>query len=181
MMDEKKFWAMIEASRAGAVQRGLKKDAVLDEQEKVLGAELAKRSAEEIVGFNERFYEVHASAYVWKLWGAAYWLGGGCGNDGFTDFRATLISLGEKRFKQAVKDPDSLAEIVDQPDVPFLQGEGFQYVAGKAYKAKTGKEIPLGKSTRRKEPLGEKWDFDDLDETAERLPKLVEKFPEMGD
>jgi len=29
--------------------------------------------------------------------------------------------------------------------------------------------------------LGEKWDFDDFDETKEHLPKLVEKFPEMGD
>ena len=181
MLNETKFWAMIEQSRSGAVKRGLKGDDVLDDQEKVLAAELGKLSPEEIVDFNERFYELHASAYVWKLWGAAYWLGGGCGNDGFTDFRATLISLGEKRFKQAVNDPDSLAEIVGQPDVPYLQGEGFQYVAGNAYKKKTGKEIPLGKSSRRKDPLGEKWDFDDFDETEERLPKLVEKFPEMGD
>jgi len=181
MMDEKKFWAMIEESRKLAAKKGLKRDAVLDDQIESLGAALVALSPEEIVDFNERFYELHASAYVWKLWGAAYWLGGGCGNDGFTDFRATLISLGEKRFKQAVRNADSLAEIVGQPDVPYLQGEGFQYVAGNAYKKKTGKEIPLGKSSRSKEPLGEKWDFDDFDETEERLPKLVEKFPEMGD
>jgi len=143
MMDEKKFWAMIEQSRSGAVQRGLKGDDVLDEQEKVLAAELGKLSPEEIVDFNERFYELHASAYVWKLWGAAYWLGGGCGDDGFTDFRATLISLGEKRFKQAVKDPDSLAEIVGQPDAVFAGG-GVSVCGGERLQEKDGEGDSAG-------------------------------------
>ena len=54
---------------------------------------------------------------------------GGCGDDGFWDFRSCLISLGKEQFFHVLKEPDALADIVNQPNVPFMLAEGFQYVA----------------------------------------------------
>ena len=111
------------------------------------------------------------------------WLGsGGCGDDGFIDFRACLISLGQDRYAKALQDPDSLAEIVDLSDVPDMQSEGFQYVASKVYREKTGQDMPLdGSSCEHSEPDGEDFDFEDEGEMAQRFPRLVKKMPEMGD
>src|SRR5271169_5861141 len=49
-------------------------------------------------------------AYSYGLWGAAYVIHGGCGDDAFTDFRASLISRGKEAFERAIRDPDSLAD-----------------------------------------------------------------------
>ncbi|WP_238537811.1 hypothetical protein [Zavarzinella formosa] len=71
---------------------------------------------------------------------------------------------------------------MDRPDVPYMQAEGFQYVASKVYREKTGEEdMPLYASDHPDEPVGEQLDHDDEELMAEHFPKLVAKFPEMGD
>jgi hypothetical protein len=182
MMDETRFWQIIETTRAQAVARRRSKTRdIIDDHIETLGAELAKLTPAEIVAFDGRFADLSARAYRWELWGAAYWIGGGCSDDGFIDFRASLISLGRKAYTAALADADSLADVIEAPNMPYLQSEGFQYVAGKVYKKLTGADLPQEEVPRPKKPAGTRWDFDDEEETAERLPRIVEKLPEMGD
>jgi hypothetical protein len=135
----------------------------------------------EVFAFSERFDYFHGLAYRWDLWAAAYWLHSGCGDDGFTDFRYNLVSLGKGRFFQALNDPDSLADLVDLPDTPYLQAEGIQYVPSRVYEELTGKRMPEGTSHGPEEPVGHRIDHDDDEVMRQRFPKLVAKFPDMGD
>ena len=196
LMDEDQFWQIIESSREDA--RKVPREPIqdfLDVHEQTLAAALRTLSPEKIIGFNNRFWNAHHRAYRWNLWAAAYWTCGGCGGDGFIDFRACLISLGRKAYEQVLRDPDSLAEIVDQPDLPCLQCEGFQYVASKVYREKTGDKIPLGteESPLGTEespllprgsppgPTGERIDEEDVEVMRRHFPRLVAKFPKGGD
>jgi hypothetical protein len=183
MMSEQKFWELIDEARCKVDVKTVRNtDDFLDQEMQNLREALRGLSPEDILHFAIRFYELRDRAYRWDIWGAAYWLGGGCGNDGFMDFRGNLISLGRKMYERVVDDPDNLADIYDRPDVPYLQAEGFEYVAGEIYEEATGQEMILPKQPRSpKEPAGERWDFDDKEETGRRLPKLVKKLPDIGD
>jgi hypothetical protein len=187
MMAEDRFWDLIDSSRqqAAGMKRRRGQDFV-DVHEHTLAESLRQLSPDEIIEFDDRFHYYVRLAYRWDIWGAAYWLHGGCGDDGFLDFRSCLVSLGKKRFFQVLKAPDVLADIVGRPDVPYMQAEGFQYVAMEVYKEKTGEDIPLqalpaGEATRSVDPAGDKFDFEDEDEMRQRFPKIVSKYPEMGD
>lgn len=183
MMDENRFWSIVDTSREQA--RKMEKrpgQDFLDLHEQTLADALRQLQPADIAGFNTRFWTYHGMAYRWDLWAIAYWMHGGCGDDGFIDFRSCLISLGKQRFLQALDDPDSLAEIIDRPDTPYMQAEGFQYVASKVYREKTGQEAPLDDiKSASDEPAGEQFDFDDEEEMRERFPRLLDKMPEMGD
>jgi hypothetical protein len=182
MLDEARFWQIIDSSREQARQKKLAKGQdFIDVHEQTLAESLRTLPPDQIAAFNDRFWEVHQRAYRWDLWGAAYWLHGGCSDDGFIDYRACLISLGKDLFQRVLNDPDTIADLVDRPDVPYMQAEGFQYIAGRVYEEKTGKSMPLGESSGIDEPEGEKFDFDDEEVMSERFPKLLAKFPEMGD
>jgi len=181
LMDEERFWEQIEQSRAAAVAAKDDGD-FLERQSKALTELLLALPAEEILAFDRRFHERWNALYHWSLWGAAYWLNGGCGDDGFNDFRSCVISLGRESFHHILADPDVLAEMVGRPDVPYLQSEGFQYVAARAYERKAGHAAPdEGHPPAPADPVGERWDFDDEAEAQARFPRIYERFPDMGD
>ncbi len=182
MMDEARFWKIIESSRRSA--RGIKRrpgQDFLDVHMHALAEALHQLPPAEIVAFRERFWYYHGLAYRWDLWAAAYWLHGGCSNDGFIDFRSCLISLGKKLFFRALKDPDALADLVGRPDTPYLQAEGFQYVASQVYEEKTGEEMPEGEAYGPARPAGERIDCDDDEVMRRHFPRIVARFPDMGD
>jgi hypothetical protein len=184
MMNESDFWTIIDRSRQQAqqMQRRPGED-FLSVHERTLADALGQIPPADIIAFSDRFWEYHQLAYRWDLWAAAYWLHGGCGNDGFIDFRSCLISLGKQLYFQVLHDPDSLVDLVDRPDVPYMQAEGFQYIASQTYKAKTGQDMPLAAvaSHERPEPAGKRIDHDDDEVMRQHFPKLVAKFPDMGD
>lgn len=182
MMEEARFWEIVDSSRQRAreMKRRPGQDFV-DLHEQTLADALRHLPPAEIVAFRERFWCYHGLAYRWDLWAAAYWLHGGCSDDGFIDFRSCLISLGKKLFFQVLKDPDALADIVDRPDAPYMQAEGFQYVASKVYEEKTGEEMPEGEAYGPAKPAGRRIDYDDDEVMRRRFPKIVAKFPDMGD
>jgi uncharacterized protein DUF4240 len=183
MMSEAAFWKIIDSSREKAKKkkRPPGRD-FMDVHEETLAEALGELEPAAIVGFAQRFWTLHQKAYRWDLWGAAYWLGGGCSDDGFIDFRACLISLGKEAFQKILKNPDKIADYVDRPDMPYMQSEGFQYVASKTYKNATGKELPdLELEQAPIDPEGEQFDFDDEELMSEHYPKLVQKLPEGGD
>ena len=98
-------------------------------------------------------------------------INGGCGDDSFSDFRASLISCGRLTFEAAMADPDSLAEI-DFGGRRSLFYEGFQYVMQTVAKERSI-EIPKRATPFPVDPSGEEWD----EETVETLyPRLAGKY-----
>jgi hypothetical protein len=66
-------------------------------------------------------------------------IGGGCSDDGFTDFRYGLISLGKNVYYKAIENPDSLVELGADIEI---RNESFGYVAFEVYEEKSGTEMP---------------------------------------
>jgi hypothetical protein len=189
MMDEATFWNIIDTSRQKAREIPLQSGQdFIDIHEQTLAEILRTLPPAEIASFRDRFWSLHRHAYRWDLWAAAYWLCAGCSDDGFTDFRSCLISLGKDLYYRILADPDTLADIVDLPDTPYMQAEGFQYIASRVYEEVTGEEIPEeewpeseGDYNAPHEPAGERIDHDDDEVMRRHFPKLVAKYPDMGD
>ena len=159
-MNRDQFWTLIESARAKSSA----------EPEKGLREELSALSTDQLASFQQHFDELVDAAYQWKLWGAAYLIGGGCSDDGFMDFRYGLISLGRATYEDAVENPDSLAAVEDE-----ISNEVFGYVASGLYEAKGGGDLER-KSAGPRDPIGDDWDFDDDRENQRRLPKLYAKL-----
>jgi hypothetical protein len=170
-MNKAAFWKLIDASRENA-------GGDLDEQLTDLRARVEQLDPNEIIQFGKLFDEYWGRAYTWDLWAAAYILGGGCSDDGFLDFRGWLISRGERTYEDALRDPETLAQVVNADAGDECQYEGFQYVARAAWEKKTRNRLgsfPAGEITQPDEPAGERWleGGDDLDR---RFPTLWRKF-----
>ena len=126
-----------------------------------------------MISFQTHFDIVFDDAYTWSLWGAAYIIDGGCGDDGFIDFRYALIARGREVYERAVKDPDTLADLghdVIEPE------EALGYVAMKLYEAKTGEEMVLPARDTKTDPAGQEWDFDDWDANEQYLPRVAAAY-----
>lgn len=153
---------MIEAARTEA--RG-----DINAQLEILAKKLTALPAEEIVEFDRIFHEMMALSYRWDLWGAAYVLNGGCSDDGFDYFRGWLIAQGEEVFRNALADPESLADVAK----PEVECEEMFYVAASAYQAKTGNpNIPTPRVTMPSQPVREEWDEETVDARYPRLAAL---------
>jgi len=162
------FWEIIAAAKANP-------DGSWDRRMETLSDLLSVLPPAEILEFDRIFSEQSVRAYSWDLWGAAYIIGGGCSDDTFTDFRAWLISMGKDIFEQALRDPESLA------DIKFGEGPGeeedaffeeYACAARDVYEEKTGEEMPDVPIDFPENPTGEKWTEDDL---PERYPRLWEQ------
>ena len=169
-MDKAQFWRLIEDAKA-------KSGGECEGQAKLLQSLLAALSAEEIVSFDKIFNEFRAAAYRWDLWGASYLINGGGSDDGFEYFRWWLIGQGREIFETALAQPDSLADII-KDDILWgngqLECEDIAYAAMEAYQQKTGRELPYDEqNSRLSEPVGVKWEEDDLDAM---FPKIAAKI-----
>jgi hypothetical protein len=108
-MDESQFWNLIEESkRASKADFGL-------QAESLLGL-LCKLPPQDIARFHRIYHDHVVRAYTWDLWGAAYVIGGGCSDDGFDYFRDWLISRGRTVYEAAMRNPESLVDVVTQAD-----------------------------------------------------------------
>jgi Protein of unknown function (DUF4240) len=94
-MTNEAFWSIIE----DAVQySGGRPELFLASTTSSLGA----LAPDEVIGF-QRVQDYHLRrSYSWDLWGAAYILLGGCGDDMFDYFRAWLVSQGRAVFEAAI-------------------------------------------------------------------------------
>ncbi len=164
-MTREEFWQIIDQARKGT-----------EDVEQIAGtlqSLLEKRNPAEVLSFLEHQARLMEESYSWKLWGAAYLINGGCSDDGFDYFRGWLLAQGEEVWRRALKNPDTLAEIVEEDDA---SAEDMINAAAAAYEALTG-EYPDSIEVDLPE-LGEEWDFDDDDEMRERYPSLAEIFLE---
>lgn len=124
----------------------------------------------DIESFNVEYRQKLVETYRWDLWGAAYLINGGCSDDGFDYFRDFLISEGEQIYKQALENPDSLAELEYEDEIEL---EDFRYAIDDAYTEKTGASLPQPNLQQPDNPTGESWDEDEL---PQLFPKLAGKF-----
>jgi hypothetical protein len=134
----------------------------------LLRRQLTSLSPDELRCFVQNFDECDARAYNQPLWGAIYSLRGGCSDDSFQDFRATLISLGRAAFEKALSKPDDLADL-ELPEDPCF--EGFQYVPAQVARAVLGSR--RFKSEFPTSPTGADW-------REEQLPLLYPKLTALN-
>ena len=148
----------------------------MDRKCELLRDHLEKLNEQDLLDFIKHFESANARAYNWALWGAAYVMHGGCSDDSFTDFRATLISHGRRIYKAALADPESLVDLdfEDEEDICY---EGFQYVKYDVAKEKLG-EIPDIELTFPDVPSGEEWDEENVNNF---YPRLSEKYSFSND
>ena len=163
-MNNDDFWNIIDRVHAGSPDD-------MDAKCEALRKELRELDETELKSFIGHFDDANERAYDWKLWAAAYVIAGGCSDDSFSDFRATLISMGRKFYESALADPDSLADT--NYDEEFAYYEGYQYIKNDVAKELLG-AIPKRSTPFPSEPAGTSWEEDEL---PDLLPKLSKKFP----
>ncbi len=171
-MDDDRFWHLIQRAHDASPED---MDGKCDEIRDLVGALPATEAAE----FGRIFDAKMIEAYDYRLWGAAYVMHGGCGDDSFNDFRSSLISRGRTAFERALSDPDGLAAEYFDDDLWFFEGYAYAVVDGV-----DGAFMNDGNSVRRAEPIshpdtpkGNPWDDGDLESL---YPRLTEKFRSHG-
>jgi hypothetical protein len=161
------FWKIVERVHAASP-----KD--MEAKCRNLAEELRLLPLPEVASFDSHLTECYYRANSWDLWGAAWLIRRGCGDDSFTDFRYTLISLGKHAFEAALANADNLAEFDIEP--AWATYEGYQYVSSKVYKERcTSDEMPRS-DARSKYPQGPQGMPFNEDEMTPRFPRLVAKY-----
>jgi hypothetical protein len=175
-VDDQGLWKLIEAAR-GQARDLADAEAVAARAATLLRA----RPPGEIVAADEVLWRLMADSYRNPLWAAAYLVNGGCSDDGFEYFRGWLIMQGREVYERVVADPDALAGLAAiramAPGGRPVECEDTLYIAGRAYRAATGGELPGVRSGPNYPGLDPGWDFDDRAEMARRLPRLAALFP----
>jgi hypothetical protein len=166
-MGEDGFWAIIQRCHDASIND-------MDRKGNLVKEAIARLSPVDAAAFGRHFQAARARAYRYDLWGAAYVINGGCGDDTFDDFCTSLISRGRGAFEKALSDPDSLADDDHDPELWFY--EGFQYDVRQAVEAKAG-SLPSNMVTYRQGPLGPKWSEEEL---PRLYPKLARRFAWPG-
>lgn len=147
-MTKDKFWEVIDNARA--IAPALEAEPLRES----LYKQLLKLSPDELVGFDCAWQEYRSIANSPQLIAAACIINGGTSDDRFDYFKNWLILQGEYAFRQALKDPDALAEF----KIPFddTEWEDCGYLTSLAF---VGRALPtyfaqegIAKELRRKYP-----------------------------
>lgn len=162
-MDDVKFWEIVQTAHDQCFGD-------MDKKCSAIEASVANLPKSEALIFAQIFDEMMDKAYTWSLWGGAYVIDGGCSDDSFSDFRASLISRGRASFESAVANPESLAGEAFDADAWFY--EGYEYAVMNGVEAALGTR-PLRSRPYPKAPLGVEWSEE---EVYELYPKLSAKF-----
>ena len=110
-----------------------KQDSILlTTQEKLLQLPL-----QEIIGFHNYLRWYMDLADTPNLVAAAVAINDGTSDDGFTDFRAWLVSQGQEVYRKALKCADSLAELDIPQESYYTQFELYGYIGSYAYEVKS--------------------------------------------
>ena len=130
-MTKDKFWEVIDNARA--IVPALEAKPLRES----LYKQLLKLSPDELVGFDCAWQEYRSIANSPQLIAAACIINGGTSDDRFDYFKNWLILQGEYAFRQALKDPDALAEF----KIPFddTEWEDCGYLTSLAF---VGRALP---------------------------------------
>ena len=98
-METREWWDLIESARSACGERAGDRDPADDPLPDAVLDRVTALPPEQIIGFARRLSAVFDSAYLAPLWAAAYVIEGGCGDDGFMDFRSGLMLQGRAVFE----------------------------------------------------------------------------------
>lgn len=130
-MNHKEFWSLIDEVNREA--ESWNRDSILlTTQEKLL-----QFSQQEIIGFHNYLKWYMDLADTPNLVAAAVAINDGTSDDGFTDFRAWLVSQGQEVYRKALKRADSLAELDIPQEGYYTQFEFYGYIGSYAYEVKS--------------------------------------------
>jgi hypothetical protein len=160
-LDEVAFWILIQSAHDAS-------GGDMNKKCEAIKASIAKLTKNDALEFFRIFQELRQRAFSWPLWGAAYVIHGGCGDDSFDDFRTSLISRGRLAYEKAMADPDSLAD--DDIDEETWFFEGFQYAVRQSVEAVAGPSIPNVPHPLK--PTGTQWLEDEVYKLFPKLAKL---------
>jgi hypothetical protein len=168
-MTRQEFWNIVDGVNHSAAGDMSRKCALLT-------TALQALSAAEVESFSIHFDECDDEAFSWSLWAAAYIMGGGCSDDAFANFRATLISMGRNTFEAVVASPESLVDV--EIDAGRVFYEGYQYVAMTIYEEMTGNPPARGgragdDTIDEIKPTGRRWREDRV---RDLYPRLATKY-----
>ncbi|MDR2051388.1 MAG: DUF4240 domain-containing protein [Deltaproteobacteria bacterium] len=122
-MNHEEFWKIIDAAREEA--------GGWEEMYETLPERLRALELPDLMRWKLIFDEYQRLSYKNKLWAAAYVINGGCSDDAFDYFRGWLTAQGREVFLNALKDPETLAEVeAAEEDVEF---EDILYAPAQAY------------------------------------------------
>ena len=179
-MDETRFWQILEP-----VSKIDGED--IDEQEAELEQQLSALTDDELVSFEMRYNRVRAAAYRWDLWEAAYFIGGGCSDDSFTNFRNWLIGRGRAAFKAVLQNPDNLADhpMGEDPDLSAFSAE-WDLLPGQVWGSRDDSRdedqwfdlVPL-EQLQAQDPAGDPFDESDVEGFKARCPRLSAMYAHM--
>ena len=102
-VDHAGFWSILDEARGAGGATS-----------KALAPVLAGLEPAEIASFAAWFDAYDRALRREDLWAAVFAIRGGCGDDSFDHFRAWLVGRGEDAVLRAVRDPESLVEIVSE-------------------------------------------------------------------
>ncbi len=164
-MEITEFWELIDKTREAA-----KGDA--RKQSELLTEELAKLPAEEIISFERIFDDLKDNAYIGNLWDAAFVIMYYCGDSSFHEFREWLVGRGKEAYESAIKDPETLVDVLEVGEqiFPTLLGPALD-----AYEKVTGKDMPPMPRPWARLQGGPTPDAEE-DKILARFPKLTAKF-----
>lgn len=130
-MTKDKFWEVIDNARA--IAPALEGEPLRES----LYKQLLTLSSDELVGFDCAWQEYRRIANSPQLIAAACIINGGTSDDRFDYFKNWLILQGQYVFRQALKDPDALAEF----KIPFgdTEWEDCGYLTSLAF---VGRALP---------------------------------------
>ena len=161
-IDQSLFWELIETSRSQA--------GCTPEFTDALQARLAGFRPAQIVAYERHFRKAMAALNHHDTWALAHVSQGGCGDDGFDDFRAWVVSRGRAVYEAVLAmDIAALRPAFDEEPAML---EDMLYVAGRAYESATGEPMPPVRD-RAPNPKGRPWREQDL---ARRYPALCAAF-----
>ncbi|MDT0344647.1 DUF4240 domain-containing protein [Streptomyces litchfieldiae] len=172
LLDEGAFWEIVDRAREAA---GGDPDA----QAELLVDRLAGLDPQAVTDFARHFESRFNRAYRWDVWGAAWVLLGGAGDDTFENFRCWLIGQGRAVFEGTLHDPDALADLLPADFDARTDGEAEElgYAAYEAYEILTGDQLPaLGLPEPPPEPEGAAPDFENDAALAAAWPRLWARF-----
>ncbi len=154
-----------------------------------LTARLMELGPEQALNFDHILHGYQDLAYKYGLWNAASIMCDGCTDDGFIDFRCWLIAQGREVYMAALKDPDSLADVLAYGGCCF---ESLGYVGDYAYEKLTGQDSCASFDRNAYQRLAEELKKDIVygegieypytwSETAAYLPRLCDKYLTPGE
>jgi len=130
-MDKHRFWAIIDEAR----NESMKSSDNIEDMDELLIEKLSKFGEEEIIHWGLILDLYQQLSYKDTLWAADFVINDHLSDDGFDYFRAWVTAHGKQVFLNALRNPDSLADLRPQRlDTWF---EGLLYVCQEAYYTKT--------------------------------------------